>query len=138
MKNEQGLTLIELLIVLVIMVSISTLAFRLFSYGSSVERSVANDNELQREARFIMETLSKEVRDGATVSSKVTYNTSTKTLTLNSSGSILSKNVTTFDVTETALAKGQKYVVKLVLTKGKYKYEVSTELTNDASSRIRY
>lgn len=73
MRNQKGVTLIELLIVILIMVGISALAFSLFSYGTKMERTVAKDNELQREARFIMETISNTVRDGQEINSKIVY-----------------------------------------------------------------
>lgn len=137
MRNQRGVTLIELLIVILIMVSISALAFTLFSYGSKMERTVAKENELQREARFIMETISNTVRDGQEINSKIVYSNGEIKL---ASGAVLSKNVTTFTVTEQLVEGGTKkrYKVTLVLEKDNHEYKVSTEVFNDAQKRVRY
>lgn len=137
MRNQKGVTLIELLIVILIMVSISALAFTLFSYGTSMERAVAEENELQREARFIMETISNTVRDGNEINSKIVYSNGEIKLV---SGTVLSKNVKSYTVTEQLVEGGTKkrYKVTLVLEKGDHEYKVSTEVFNDAQKRVRY
>lgn len=137
MRNQKGVTLIELLIVILIMVSISALAFTLFNYGSKMERTVAKENELQREARFIMETISNSVRDGEEISSKVVYSNGEIKLV---SGTVLSKNVKSFTVTEQPVDGGTKkrYKVTLVLEKDDHEYKISTEVFNDAQKRVRY
>ncbi|MGG7619359.1 prepilin-type N-terminal cleavage/methylation domain-containing protein [Bacillus coreaensis] len=137
MRNEKGVTLIELLIVILIMVSISALAFSLFSYGTNMERTVAKENELQREARFIMETISNTVRDGQEISSKIVYSNGEIKLV---SGPVLSKNVKSYTVTEQLVEGGTKkrYKVILILEKDGHEYKVSTEVFNDAQKRVRY
>lgn len=134
MKNQKGVTLIELLIVILIMVSISSLAFYLFSYGTKMERAVATENELQREARFIMETISNKVRDGEDIDKIIAYSNSEIKL---ATGSVLSKNVKKFDVAKELLTENRKkYTVILELEKNGHRYELSTEVFNDPAERI--
>lgn len=133
MNNQKGVTLIELLIVILIMVGISTLAFSLFSYGTKMERTVATENELQREARFVMETISNAVRDGESINNKIVY--SNGEIKLTSNGNVLSKNVKEYKVTE--ISSG-KFKITLVLVSGTHKYEVSTEILDHTEKRVRY
>lgn len=133
MRNQKGVTLIELLIVILIMVSISALAFSLFSYGTKMERTVSNENELQREARFIMETISNNVRDGEAIDSTIVF--SNGELKLSSTGSILSKHVKEYEAVE--LTDG-RYKVTLVLENGNHLYELSTEVLDNTEKRVRY
>jgi prepilin-type N-terminal cleavage/methylation domain-containing protein len=133
MRNQKGVTLIELLIVILIMVSISALAFSLFSYGTKMERTVSNENELQREARFIMESISNAVRDGETIDSTIVY--SNGELKLSSNSSVLSKHVKEYKALK--LSDG-RYKVTLVLENGDQKYELSTEVLDNTGKRVRY
>lgn len=134
MKNQKGVTLIELLIVILIMVSISSLAFYLFSYGTKMERAVAIENELQREARFIMETISNSVRDGEAINNIIVYSNREIKLV---SGNVLSQNVDYFQISEKDLTDGRKkYTVLLKLEKNDHSYSMSTEVFNDSSERI--
>jgi prepilin-type N-terminal cleavage/methylation domain-containing protein len=136
-RNQKGVTLIELLIVILIMVSISSLAFSLLSYGTKMERTVAKENELQHEARFIMETISNTVRDGQEISSKIVYSNGEIKLV---SGTVLSKNVKSYTVTEQFVDGGTKkrYKVSLILEKDAHEYKVTTEVFNDSQKRVRY
>jgi len=137
MRNQKGVTLIELLIVILIMVGISALAFSLFSYGTKMERTVAKDNELQREARFIMETISNTVRDGQEINSKIVYSNGVMRLV---TGTILSENVKSFNIKEELVDGGTKkrYKVTLELENDDHEYKVSTEVFNDEQKRVRY
>ncbi|MDC3416976.1 hypothetical protein NC799_08575 [Aquibacillus sp. 3ASR75-54] len=144
--------MIELLVVIVIMVVISTVVFRISSYSMKMERAVAVENELQREARFIMEQISNIVRDGGTLEivsldesditddkiivrdkngvEKLSYQY--KQLKLEPGGNILSDNIDQFDVTT-----GSEVKIKLVLKDKNNQYEVSTNVTNDFNNRVR-
>jgi prepilin-type N-terminal cleavage/methylation domain-containing protein len=133
MRNQKGVTLIELLIVILIMVSISALAFSLFSYGTKMERTVSNENELQREARFIMEIISNAVRDGEAIESKIVY--SNGELKLSSNGSVLSKHVKEYKALKLS---EERYKVTLKLENGNHKYELSTEVLDNTEKRVRF
>lgn len=133
MNNQKGVTLIELLIVILIMVSVSALAFSLFSYGTKMERTVAQENILQGEARFIMETISNAVRDGKDVSSKLSL--SNKHLRLESS--LISSNVKKFDFFEDT-ANPNQFIVTLVLENDGFEYTVSTKVSTNGEERVRY
>jgi prepilin-type N-terminal cleavage/methylation domain-containing protein len=153
-RNQKGVTLIELLVVLIIMVGISAITFKLFSYTSSLEQAVSKRNELQREAMFVMETISNAVRDGGIITpngnqilinkeidsameTQMIYNQSTKLLTLSSNNSVISKNVSSFDVVYPSNTNGRtNYYLKLVLESGKYKYTISTEVFDNETERI--
>ncbi|MEB1807666.1 MAG: type II secretion system GspH family protein [Bacillaceae bacterium] len=65
MKNQKGVTLVELLIVILIMGVITTVAITLVSVSMKSEREVSSQNQIQREARLIMEFMTERMRDGA-------------------------------------------------------------------------
>ncbi|MGS2777289.1 prepilin-type N-terminal cleavage/methylation domain-containing protein [Robertmurraya sp. GLU-23] len=132
-NNQKGVTLIELLIVILIMVSVSGLVFALFSYGIKMESAVSKENELQREARFIMETISNAVRDGEDVRSKISFSNNELKLESN----LLSNNVKQFDFMPD-VENASQFKVTLVLEKDKQEYKISTKVTSNGEERVRY
>ena len=55
MKNERGITLVELLVTLAIMGAIFIPISMMLLYSLETEKEVSINNDVQREARFIME-----------------------------------------------------------------------------------
>jgi prepilin-type N-terminal cleavage/methylation domain-containing protein len=133
MRNQKGVTLIELLIVILIMVSISALAFSLFSYGTKMERTVAIENELHREAHLIIETISNKVRDGENLEINKNLTLSNKELKLNSI--VLSNHVKKFKFEPDAIDPNQ-YKVELMLEMDSHEYKVSTKVLANGEERI--
>ena len=68
MKNQKGVTLVELLVTVLIMTVILSVITSLVNVALQSEREVAIKNELQREARFIIEQVTEKMRDGNTAS----------------------------------------------------------------------
>ncbi|MBM7662316.1 prepilin-type N-terminal cleavage/methylation domain-containing protein [Bacillus mesophilus] len=157
MRNQRGVTLVELLIVILIMVGVSTIGFQLFSYSTNMTKTVAAENELQREARFLLETISNVVRDGGKITedstanktiiadkldqAQIVYDSVTETLTFIPSNSTLSENISSFNVTEKPISLNRTkmaYSIELVLQKDDFQFAVSTEVFNDLDKRVRY
>jgi len=65
MNNEQGITLLELLLVVSIMGVIITPLTMLSGYLLQSYRDIGCRNELQHESQLIMEYLSEQIREGA-------------------------------------------------------------------------
>jgi len=65
MKNQQGVTVVELLVAILLMGVILTPITFLVSHSLTTEREVAMKNDLQREARFIMGQISEKMRDSS-------------------------------------------------------------------------
>ena len=55
MKNQRGVTLVELLVIIVIMGAIFIPISMMLFYSLETEKEVSINNDVQREARFIME-----------------------------------------------------------------------------------
>ena len=66
MKNQHGVTLVELLVAILIMTVISGVSIMLLNLSLTTESKVSIDNQLQREARFAMERVSETLLDGGT------------------------------------------------------------------------
>ncbi|WP_100405005.1 type II secretion system protein [Bacillus solitudinis] len=62
-QKQQGVTLVELLVIIVIMVAITAPIIAIVSHSLQTEREVSNRNHGQREARFIMEYATGKMRD---------------------------------------------------------------------------
>ena len=63
MRSQKGVTLVELLVVISIMGAIFVLISSLLNYSLKTEKEVAAKNEVQREARFAMEYITKQMRN---------------------------------------------------------------------------
>lgn len=62
-SNQKGITLVELLAVIVLMVAITAPIVSLVFYSLKTEQEVSAKNDVQREARFIMEYMTEKMRD---------------------------------------------------------------------------
>ncbi|GAE34946.1 PilW family protein [Halalkalibacter akibai] len=140
MANERGITLVELLVVITIMGVITAAVTGLVSYSLKTEKVVSGQNDVQREARFIMEHMTEKMRDTAywfedtgtgnwTLEKDgtvfLTYVNSDKKITLGEqTGSVLSDSVTKFEVKENEADRNEVDVI-LEITKpnGKIKLE---------------
>lgn len=65
MRQQRGITLIELLVVLAIMGAVIAPIVAVTSYTLGTHQTVVHQNELQHEARFILEHMSNTIRQGA-------------------------------------------------------------------------
>jgi len=152
MKNQRGITLLELLVIISIMgfifVPISNLVF----ISLKTEKEVSIRNDIQREARFIMEYVTEEMRDsdvywnnyGSGSKKLIDYsaNTSHKELivyerktdsnkgTLKKNGIVLSESIKEFTVTK------NKELINLKLTVEKHGFEF--ELQSDVIHQERF
>lgn len=63
--NQKGVTLLELLLALSLMTVIIVPVTGLVYYMLTTHQNVVNHNQLQHEARFIMEYMATKVREGA-------------------------------------------------------------------------
>lgn len=108
-NNQRGVTLVELLVILMIMGAITAVVTGLVTYSLQAEQSVSSKNEVQREARFIMEFMTEKMRDGVKWQESeagklelkhkddvfMTYLKESSTITLgNENGSVLSNSAT--------------------------------------------
>lgn len=112
-NNTKGITLVEVLITVVLMAIILTPVTLIVMYSLKTEQQVSAKNEVQREARFIMEYITEKMRDknilwvedgsslqlclrnGATCGEVyLTYNEETNQILLGSAGNVLSEHAT--------------------------------------------
>jgi len=63
MRNQRGVTLVELLLVIVIMGAIFVPISMMLNISLKTEKEVSIKNDIQREARFIMEYMTEKMRD---------------------------------------------------------------------------
>ena len=63
MKNQRGVTLVELLVIIVIMGVIFVPISLMLNYSLETEKEVSIKNDVQREARLIMEYVTEKMRD---------------------------------------------------------------------------
>ena len=136
MKNQKGVTLVELLVTVLIMTVILSVITSLVNVALQSEREVTIKNELQREARFMIEQVTEKMRDGNTAS----FDSGTNLVSF-SDGNVLS-------VGSNVVIDGNSYIretseinvydVHLVLIHS-YKnmeYELNTEMV--IADRFRY
>ena len=145
MKNQRGVTLIELLVIIVIMGAIFVPISMMLIYSLETEKEVSIKNDVQREARFIMEYVTEKMRDSNIVwniygsESKQLIDESNPSLPKvlldyqKNSGSkgivikdnvVLSENITEFTVTE----NGNVITVKLVIEKLGFEFELQSDI----------
>lgn len=138
MNNQRGVTLVELLVTLSIMVIVTTPIVTFVSLFLTTHQDVSESNELQHEARLITEYLTQKVRDGASWNGTVKklisdqrvemwYDESNRRLLRGDSGShVLSEDVETLTVQD----DGKKLTVYLVLEKEGFgrRYELKTTI----------
>lgn len=62
-RNQRGITLIELLVTIVLMTVVLAPISLMVIYSLKSEREVSSKNDVQREARFIMEQITEKMRD---------------------------------------------------------------------------
>jgi prepilin-type N-terminal cleavage/methylation domain-containing protein len=65
MKNQRGITLVELLVTISIMVIVLTPIMTLVTLVLTTHNDVSESNELQHEARLMIEYMKQQVQDGA-------------------------------------------------------------------------
>ena len=63
MKNQKGVTLVELLVIIVIMGAVFVPISMMVNYSLETEKAVSAKNDVQREARFIMEYVTEKMRE---------------------------------------------------------------------------
>lgn len=145
MKNQRGVTLVELLVIIVIMGAIFVPISMMLIYSLETEKEVSIKNDVQREARFIMEYVTEKMRDSNIVWN--VYGSESKQLIdesnpsspkvlleyQKSSGSkgiitkdkvVLSENITEFTVTD----NGNVITVKLVIEKLGFEFELQSDI----------
>ncbi|WP_428909282.1 PilW family protein [Niallia sp. Krafla_26] len=151
MNNQKGITLVELLVVITIMSFAIFVPMSLFNLSIKTEKDVRIENELQREARFVIEYITKHVRDGAffekeptvggdiflkvenedsTITSLLQYDSSANKVYLDPeySSQIISQHIVEFTWDDTSNLLYLKFVLDNI------DYEVSTEISK---TRIR-
>lgn len=153
MKNQRGVTLIELLVIIVIMGAIFVPISMMLIYSLETEKEVSIKNDVQREARFIMEYVTEKMRDSNIVWD--TYGSGSKELIDESnlslppllkyeknSGSkgimmkgsvVLSENIKEFTVTENN--SKTMITIKLVIEKSGYELKLQSDIIHPDSLR---
>jgi prepilin-type N-terminal cleavage/methylation domain-containing protein len=138
MSNQRGVTLVELLVTITIMVVVLAPIITLVTVVLTTHNDVSESNELQHEARLIIEYMTLKVRDGASwdpttkklVSEsqvEMWYDENNGRLFRGDTGSnVLSEDVQLFSVHD----NGNKLTVHLVLYKGAFEtqYELNTTI----------
>jgi prepilin-type N-terminal cleavage/methylation domain-containing protein len=110
-RNQRGVTLIELLVTITVMGIISTPIFMLVNNTLQVHQDTSIRNQLQHEARFISQFMSEKVRDGAIIDRSgstwklkkgnqtfITYDEIAKKVYFKGGATVLSSNIVEFDV----------------------------------------
>jgi prepilin-type N-terminal cleavage/methylation domain-containing protein len=115
MKNNKGLTLIEVLSTLVILSIIMILTFNLISRTSAESNKQSKDNQELRSISYVLKLVTKDVRQSVnsidssidefklvnaySSTNDVTYSYDPTTLTLRRNNQIVSTNIRSFDTT---------------------------------------
>jgi prepilin-type N-terminal cleavage/methylation domain-containing protein len=138
MNNQRGVTLVELLVTITIMVVVLTPIISLVNVVLTTHNDVSESNELQHEARLIIEYMTHKVRDGASwdpATKKLMSGSQVEMWYDESNGRLfrqdtasnaLSEDVQLFSVQD----DGKKLTIHLVLYKGAFdtKYELNTTI----------
>lgn len=132
--NQKGVTLIELLVTVLIMTFVLSVSISLVNIAVTSEREVAINNQLQREAKFIIEQVTVKMRDGYTAS----YNPVTKKVAFSDGDALLLDSGVLVDRMKISQKSTTVYDVHLVLTHSYREsvYEVNTEIV--IADRFRY
>jgi len=139
MKNQRGVTLVELLVTITIMGIISAPIFMLVNNTLQVHKETSIRNQLQHEARFITQYMSEKVRDGAAIERAgdtwtlkkgpevfIRYNNSQKSAYFKDSATVLSSNFVEFNVADDPVAK--KIDVRLSLQNQDQTFTTNTSI----------
>ncbi|WP_209121985.1 PilW family protein [Alkalihalobacillus sp. BA299] len=148
MRNQRGITLVELLVTITIMTVISVPVFLLVNSTLKVHHETTIDNELQHEARFITQYMSEKMRDGAEFYfssgswelSKgndlfIRYDDLSNVVYLKDGDHELTRHVEFFTVTPEPIENPKKYNVTLLLKSRDRSFQVQTTVYYDAHSR---
>ncbi|WP_078430213.1 PilW family protein [Alkalihalobacterium alkalinitrilicum] len=150
MRNQRGITLVELLLTITIMSMISIPVYMLVNSTLKVHQQTSIDNQLQHEARFISQYMSEKIRDGAQIYNTpgkwelrkdgevfIRYDEVTKEVFLKDSGHLLSNQVESFDVTPEPAEDPVKYNISLSLQNRDQSYRLQLTVYNNAYSRYK-
>jgi prepilin-type N-terminal cleavage/methylation domain-containing protein len=138
MKNQRGITLVELLVTISIMVIVVTPIMTLVSLVLTTHNDVSESNELQHEARLMIEYMTQKVQDGASWDTDTKrlmsgtridmwYDEANRRVLRGEEGSyVFSEHVQSFDVQ----VDGQKVELHFVLVMGSSDstYELKTTM----------
>ncbi|WP_438311213.1 prepilin-type N-terminal cleavage/methylation domain-containing protein [Sporosarcina sp. FA9] len=120
MRNERGLTLVELLAVLALVGIVMTLLISVFINGSKASNRIATNQQLQQEANYITEVVRREYLihpDNVTdVKYKVRIELEIDEINnvLKMNGKMISEGFTYAEVTDTILRKDpQPFILKI-------------------------
>ncbi|MCL7748096.1 PilW family protein [Halalkalibacter alkaliphilus] len=158
LNNERGVTLIELLVTIVIMVAVTTPIVMMVSLAMNTEREVSVQNDIQREARLIMERVTEKMRDKNVIWTNaqsenkwelvcvlenvegtrcsdvyLTYEVvnGLGTMKLGENGPVLSEHITYFNHPNYEAGRSNPVEVKLQITKSGRSIELTTNIYYD-------
>ncbi|MDE5412434.1 PilW family protein [Alkalihalobacterium chitinilyticum] len=150
MRNQRGITLVELLLTITIMGIVSAPVFLLVNSTMKVHQETSIDNQLQHEARFITQYISEKIRDGARIQSSadswelrkgsevfIRYNHSLNEVYLKDGDTVLSSHVEHFEVHPEPIENPVKYNVSLRLKNRDRTFQLETTVYHDANSRFK-
>ena len=139
MRNERGITLVELLAVLAIVGIITTLVTSVFINGKKASDRTVTNQTLQQEANYILETIRNEylVLDDATIKLETSPNNLEMNDIVISEGyhyelieeKINANEVITIIVNEIIIDRNESTPIKLKLTKDNLSYTIDTTLS---------
>lgn len=147
MKNEKGVTLVELLVVILVMGIIIVPISNLVIITLKTEKEVSIKNDVQREARLIMEYVTEKMRDynitwyqsnDGSGSMKLIDGSNKKVLLeyeeragrkgmIKKDGIVLSENIIEFIVS----GHENPVRVKLIIEKSGFEFELKSEVIRD-------
>ncbi|WP_102274398.1 prepilin-type N-terminal cleavage/methylation domain-containing protein [Cytobacillus massiliigabonensis] len=152
MKNEKGVTLLELLVVVLVMGIILVPISNLVIISLKTEKEVSIKNDVQREARLIMEYVTEKMRDYDITWYPLNNDSGSKKLIdgsnkdvlieyekhegnkgiIKKDGIVLSENIKEFTVSENE----NPVKVKLIIEKSGFEFELKSEIIRD--QRFKY
>jgi hypothetical protein len=155
MKNQKGVTLVELLVIITVMGIIFVPISNMLLVSLKSEKEVSIKNDVQRETRLIMEIVTAEMRDLDIEWD--TYGTGSKKLTdtkdariileyheptsnskgiMEKDGVILSENIKEFTVTEDL--ENDLINIKLIIQKSDFEFELQGNIIHPDIDRFRF